>query len=319
MHKLTAIIVLVAAAVTPIRASARGEEALRKAAALAGDNKIGDALNLLTEASRDITAGPESARIWHEIGAAHERLGDEPRAIGAYWRAIELAESAGDAAQSTALASLWNLGTIYLKHGEVRRLDPIFDRYRQMSARLPSGGTADASYRIRFALLFQGAHRYGEAEILYKEGIGLLRAVSAKPELAFGLSNLASLLSSESRHREAVACIREALAIARSVPVPLDKIALLEINLAATYLQSGDVPDAMTGMAAAATTMHAGETSLETRLAFYWTSANLSRKMHRKHDAAAYMTMWKSLSGGSVGADVPAAVDAGELRAAQGH
>ena len=52
-----------------------------------------------------------------------------PRAIGAYWRAIALAESAGDAAQSTALASLWELGTIYVKHREVRRLGPIFDRY----------------------------------------------------------------------------------------------------------------------------------------------------------------------------------------------
>ena len=83
---------------------------------------------------------------WHEIGAANERLGDEPRAIGAYWHAIEFAKFAGDAGHSTALASLWKLGTIYLKHREYVGLD----RYSTLSTSsrgMPGGGTADALYR----------------------------------------------------------------------------------------------------------------------------------------------------------------------------
>ena len=72
-------------------------------------------------------------------------------------------------------------------------------------------------------------------------------------------------------------------------------------------------------LSAAATTMRAKETSPEIGRAFYWTSANLSRKVHRKHDAATYMALWKSLSGGSTDAGLAAAIDVGELRAAQHH
>ena len=317
MQKFIAAIILVAAAATPGNASSRGQEVILRAGALTGENKVHEALDLLAQASQEITVGAESARIWHEIGAAHERLGDQPRAIGSYWRAIQLAEADLAAAGTTSLASLWNLATIYLKLGDLGRLDPVFDRYRRLRAGLPRGDSADGLYSVRFALLFQAAHKYAEAEALYTEGMVLLRTGSAKPELAFGLSNLGSLYLSQRRHQEAIACIREALEIGRSVPVALEKLALLEINLAAAYLESGKVADAALSLRDAAATMQDGGSTSENRLGFYWTSAKLCRKLHRKHDAALYMAQWKSLSQGIVRPSGPASIDLHELRARQ--
>src|SRR5215471_17168914 len=128
MRRFVGTIVL-AAFGAPLFASTTYEDVLKRTSVLVSAGNFHAALEVLLEASHQYTAGAEAARIRHEIGAVSERLGDEPRAISSYWSAVKLGEAAGRAADCTQLASLWNLGTIYVKSGHPDRLTPVLDQY----------------------------------------------------------------------------------------------------------------------------------------------------------------------------------------------
>src|SRR5262249_23148166 len=257
------------------------------------------------------TAGAEAARIWHEIGAVSERLGDEPRAISSYWSAVKLGEAAGRAANCTQLASLWNLGTIYVKSGHPDRLTPVLDQYWRLRRVMDRSDPTRIAYSVRFAVLFQSAHKYRDAEALFLESVSLLRGSRDKAALADSLSNLGSLYTFWSRHKEAIACNREALELGRYLPI--ERLTGVEINLAASYLGAGDVKRAASTLEDAAASMRASGTSLENLRGFYWNSAKLCRKMHRRHDADVYMSMWKSLDRETAEATVFGSIDVNEM------
>ena len=121
--------IVFAAASARLCASTSYEDVLGRSDLLASQGNVRAALELLLEASRQCTAGAKAARIRLEIGAVSERLGDEPRAISSYWSAVKLAEAAGRPADSIQLASLWNVGTIYVRLDQRDRLKPVLQQY----------------------------------------------------------------------------------------------------------------------------------------------------------------------------------------------
>ena len=308
---MTVMVVALAGAASD--SSAPVDDVLRKASTLVIQGKDHEARNMLTEASREFTEAGQAARIWHEIGAASERLGENPRAISAYLRAIKLAEAAGNAGEGTALASLWNLGTIYMKPGYPGRLDLVLDRYRRAHNAFDGNDPATALYSLRFAVLFQSSHRYKEAETLFLNGVKYLRTVPISADLAGGLSDLGALYSGQSRHKEAIACIREALEIGQKLQMDTGRLAVIQINLAGAYLAAGEIPQATASLNEAAATMRAGGGSSKAREAFCWTSSQLYRKLNRKQEAAFYLAIWKSLNNGTAGPITFAAIDVNEL------
>ena len=210
-------------------------------------------------------------------------------------------------------------GLFWLYDRQWARLDPVLDAYQTLRTTMPKMQPEDGWWAVRFAMLFQSAHKYKNAEALYVEGLDLLRSGTATPELAFALSNLASLYLSQSRHKEAITCVREALMIACNPPVALDRRALLQINCAAIYLASGNTAAAALNLEDAAATMRDGATTPETRMAFCWTKAKLLRQLHRKREAASYIAMWKRLAESNESPDALASIDVNELRALQTH
>jgi tetratricopeptide (TPR) repeat protein len=299
----------------PLFGSAGYKDALEQTRVLVTQGDFHAALELLLEASREYTADVEAARIRYEMGTASQRLGDEPRAISSYWSAVKLADAAGRTADCIQLASLWNLGTIYVISGHPDRLKPVLDQYWRLRSVMDRSDPTRMAYSVRFAVLCQSAHNYRDSEALFLEGVNLLRGSPDRAALADALSNLGSLYTFWSRHKEAIACNREALELGRYLPI--ERFTGIEINLAAAYLGVRDVNRAASTLDDAAASMRAGGASLENARGFYWNEAKLCRKMHRRHDAAVYMSMWKSVNGEAAERTLPESIDMSEMSGAK--
>jgi tetratricopeptide (TPR) repeat protein len=309
--------IVFAAASVGLGASTPYEDVLRRSEVLVSQGNVRSALELLLEATREYTAGAEAARIRHEIGAASERVGDEPHAISSYWSAVKLADAAGRAADSTQLASLWNLGTIFVKSDQPDRLKPVLDQYWRLRTVMDRSDPTRIAYSVRFAVLCQSAHKYRDAEALFLEGISLLRASPDKSALASALAGLGSLYISWSHHSQAIACGQEALELGRDLPA--EWVTRVEVNLSTSYLETGDVSRAASTLDDVAACIQAGETSVETRRRFYWNSAKLCRMTHRRHDARTYMSMWKNLDAETTGQNVAGSIDVSEMSGRKGR
>jgi tetratricopeptide (TPR) repeat protein len=212
---------------------------------------------------------------------------------------------------------LWNVGTIYVKSDQRDRLKPVLHQYWRLRTVMDRSDPTGRSYLVRFAVLCQSAHKYRDAETLFLEGVNLLRASPDKSALASALGDLGSLYTSWSRHGKAIACEQEALALGRDLSAEWHT--RIKLNLATNYLGTGDLDRAASTLDDVAAYMRAGETSLDIRRAFYWNSAKLCRKMHRRHDADAYMSIWKSAGGETAGTTVSQSIDVSEMPGKDRH
>src|SRR4051794_16503793 len=101
-------------------------------------------------------------------------------------------------------------------------LDPVFQSYRSVRAAMPGHGSQQAACAVRFTGFSTPPTRTRRQKAFTgKEWAYAQR--SREPELAFGLSNLGFLYSSQSCHREAMACVMEAVEIGRTLNVRSDR------------------------------------------------------------------------------------------------
>lgn len=142
--------------------------------------------------------------------------------------------------------SAQNLGTLYLRKGDIERAEPLLRESLDVRrSQLPVGHPYIAASLNELAFLYHDQLRVAEAEAHYREMLAIDRQIRTGPTLqtAHGLNNLASLLQERARYSEAHALYEESIILrSQLLGADSDSAQRVRLNLAQSRLHAGD-PD----------------------------------------------------------------------------
>jgi LuxR family maltose regulon positive regulatory protein len=181
--------------------------------------------------------------VVENIGMAHVVQGDIPSAIQAFKESIALAREAGNL--MFAVASLSNLGGLYLLQGHLKLAEAVYQQALEL-ATTPYGQRLPVACRAMLGLseVARECNNLEGARSLLEEAVQLSRQYNETGELVMLLS-LARVLQAQGEGEKALELMQKAQAIAIQSTASMIDDRLVDVALARLCLQQGSITGAI--------------------------------------------------------------------------
>ncbi|HEU4733980.1 MAG TPA: tetratricopeptide repeat protein [Kofleriaceae bacterium] len=179
-------------------------------------------------------------RLWNDLAAVYELIGNFEAALGAFERMLRLSWVA--ASKTTAAAAFNKMGRVWRRKGDLK----LSLEYLQRGLELFRGasdarGVAGSLDDIGRALHMMG--RYDEAEAQITEALARHTKDGDQRAIATSLSRLGKVHQDRGHYESAYDCFRDALAIRKATGDRWGQV-VAQNNLAALSFELGELPEA---------------------------------------------------------------------------